>query len=88
MIKWISKADTKKLQLFLYALSGSNALGTDSVIKINRKQPERGVSIVFHTCYNSFDLDYENIQTEEDLIKDRLEVALEIIQSNTGFDFG
>lgn len=78
--KWINASDDKKLQLFLFAVSGSGALGSGSKIKIMQ-----GNSIVFHTCFNALDLDYSNIETEADL-QERLEVALQAVQANASFD--
>ena len=80
LINWIQKADDEKFALFLFALSGSSALGDDVDIVI-----ENGSAIGFHTCGFQLDLDYENIKTESELA-DRLDTALEIIKENPLFD--
>lgn len=77
---WIQGADEEKLRLFLFAVSGSSALGAGARIKI-----ANGSSIAFHTCGFQIDLDYENIATESDLAE-RLDVALHVIKADPRFD--
>ncbi|MCE5319077.1 MAG: ankyrin repeat domain-containing protein [Parachlamydia sp.] len=79
---WIKNADDQKLQLFLFALSGSGSLGSSAKIHI-----VNGESICFHTCFNTIDLDYNRIKSEQDF-QERMEVALEIIKNNPRFDIG
>ncbi|MCE5316168.1 MAG: ankyrin repeat domain-containing protein [Parachlamydia sp.] len=78
--KWIQEADDKTIQHFLFAVSGSGALGSDAKIQIFN-----GDSIFFHTCYNQLDLDFANIKTEQDLVE-KLNVALVAVLANAGFD--
>lgn len=77
--KWIEESDDKKLQLFLFAVSGSNALGKEAMIAIGK-----GDWIMFHTCFNKLDLDYK-IESEKDFVK-RLEDALEYVKANPSFN--
>lgn len=80
LIDWIQKSDKEMLQFFLFALSGSSALGSDIKIKI-----EPGSQISFHTCGYQVDLDYENIQTETDLAE-RFDIAFQAIKADPRFD--
>lgn len=77
---WIQAADDKKIQLFVFAVTGSSALGSEAEIKI-----QKGDSLHFRTCFNAMDLDYDNIKEEKDLIE-RLEIALVAVKANAGFD--
>ena len=81
LVDWIQKADQEKLQLFLFALSGSSAIGEAVKITI-----AKGASICFRTCAFRLDLDYENILSESDLTE-RLDVVLQIIKADPRFDF-
>ncbi|MCE5318806.1 MAG: hypothetical protein LLG04_15770, partial [Parachlamydia sp.] len=83
---WIEQADDKKLAHFIFALSGSSALGRDAPIKI-----AKGGNIAFHTCFNTLDLNwYKNKETkepysEQELTKN-LEWAIDYVQAHSGFD--
>ncbi len=79
LTRWIQKADEEKLQLFLFSLSGSTAIGDEVRITISN-----GSSIAFHTCAFLLDLDYDNIKSEQDLAE-RLDIALEAIKANPSF---
>lgn len=78
--KWIDQADDKKLEFFLFALSGSGALGNKATITVKAENV-----VFFHTCFNTLDLDCANIKTEQDL-NERLEVALAAVRADAGFD--
>lgn len=77
--EWIQKADEEKLQLFLFSLSGSTAIGDEVRITISN-----GSSIVFHTCSFQLDLDYDGIKSEQDLAE-RLDIALQAVKANPSF---
>ncbi|MCE5316095.1 MAG: ankyrin repeat domain-containing protein [Parachlamydia sp.] len=77
--KWINEAQAPRIQLFLFAITGTRSLG-NAIIKICL-----GPSIAFHTCFNTLDLDYENIREEKDLYE-RLKISLDTIKENSGFD--
>lgn len=79
--KWIEEADKTKLETFIFALSGSSALGKDAEIKIK----EEG-QFLFHTCFNTFGIRRDQIHSEDDL-KRHLTWALEYAKAQGGFDF-
>lgn len=78
---WICEADEKKLKLFLFAISGSNAVGEDVKIFF-----DKGSSIAFHTCGFQVTLDFDAIKNTNDLAE-RMDVALTSIEIDPKFDF-
>lgn len=83
---WIEKANDKKIEHFIFALSGSSALGQDAQIKI-----AKGGNIAFHTCFNTLDVNwYKNKETKElyseQELTNNLEWALNYVMEHSGFD--
>lgn len=77
---WIEQAPLSKIEDFIFALSGSTAIGEGAVIKIQ----EEG-NFFFHTCYNTFGIKSSAINSEEDL-KKHLTWTLEHVKAQGGFD--
>ncbi|MCE5318563.1 MAG: ankyrin repeat domain-containing protein [Parachlamydia sp.] len=80
LTSWINKASTEKLKLFLYATTGTYALGRDTRITIGHSQ-----GFAFHTCSCKIDLNYDMVSNEADLGA-MLEAHMDLIKKNAGFN--
>lgn len=91
---WINKLDekkpedAKKLELFLYAATGSTALGSGSRINFMHTHVDpnstRG-GFAFHSCSGQIDLNYNEMKNESDLAS-ILEAHLELIKNTPDFN--
>lgn len=59
---WIRTAGDDKIKQFLFAMTGSSALGNK-----NLKISNRGANIYFHTCFNLLDIPLDRIDNEQTL---------------------
>ena len=69
---WIKTVDDKKIQKFLFALTGSPALGDKNLVIQNSS----GAAIAFHTCFNRVHIPMKGIETEQIFIE-LLEATIE-----------
>lgn len=80
MTNWINQADPKKLELFLFAVTGSPALGGNTRIVIKHVANR----FAYHTCYSTVDVNF-NVQKEKDF-QAILDNSLIAVQHSPIFD--
>lgn len=77
---WINKADDKKLELFLYAVSGSSGLGSNSQIKVMHSK-----SFAFHTSGCQMEMNFDEVSNENDFAA-CMDAHLDLIKHNSGYN--
>ena len=60
---WVQQTSDEKVKQFLFALTGSRAIGSTGLAIHNR-----GENIYFHTCFNSVDMPLNTIESKELLV--------------------
>src|SRR5262249_15228846 len=63
---WVTNISDDLLKQFLFALSGSTAIGKESVIKIKDNSGSESPPVFFHTCFNIVDMPLNNFTSEKE----------------------
>ncbi|MCE5317469.1 MAG: hypothetical protein LLG04_08955, partial [Parachlamydia sp.] len=77
---WINRADEKKLEKFLFAVTGSRSMGNNERILVVQNG-----ALIFHTCSRTIDLNCAEIPSEDALVR-KFDQALESIDRWPGFN--
>lgn len=78
---WMMSAKDKKLELFLFAVTGSPTLGDNAQINIVDNE-----ALAFHTCSKTLDIKCSELPDQRTLEK-KLDDALRLIAQHRGFGF-